>query len=82
VASFSNVQWSLRQADPNAMVNVSLRTCDTAEACDGEPWIPVSDGTRPDLTPRRFAQYQIELTGGGDIPTALDWIEIGYRAYK
>ena len=78
-SSFSPVRWGLRQETPDTKVTVSLRTCDTAEACNAEPWIAIGRGLAPEATPRRFAQYKIELTGSGDVPTALDWIQIGYR---
>lgn len=81
VASVTHVRWALRQASPDAPARVSLRTCDDAAACDAEPWTEVADGVRPGVPPRRFAQYMIELTSDGDVPTALDWIEIGYRGY-
>ncbi|HSK03440.1 MAG TPA: PA14 domain-containing protein [Kofleriaceae bacterium] len=81
VASFSHVRWALRQPRSDATATISLRTCDDAAACDAEPWTPVAEGPLPDLPARRFAQYMVELTSSGDVPTALDWIEIGYRAY-
>jgi hypothetical protein len=80
VDSFAYVRWALRQARPTTMVTVLLRTCDSAEACAGEPWTPVASGAVPEVTPRRFAQYRVELTGDGTVPTALDWIEIAYRS--
>ncbi|HWO21513.1 MAG TPA: PA14 domain-containing protein [Kofleriaceae bacterium] len=80
VESFAYVRWGLRQARPDTVAAVFLRTCDTAAACDGEPWTPVALGAEPGVTPRRFAQYRIEVAGGGDVPTALDWIEIAYRS--
>jgi hypothetical protein len=79
VASFMAPRWSLRQGRPDAMVAVSLRTCDAAAACEGEAWTPIAIGAVPQVTPRRFAQYKIELAGIGDAPTALDWIEIAYH---
>ncbi len=81
VASFSQVKWALRQTRSDAPVVISLRTCDDAAACDDEPWTPVAEGPIRELPPRRFAQYMVELTSNGDVPTALDWIEIGYRVY-
>jgi len=80
VVSFSPVKWALRQATPDTQVNVLLRTCDTPEACTAEPWTPVAEDATPEVRPRRFAQYQVEVIGDGDVPTALDWIEFGYRA--
>jgi Cys-rich repeat protein len=81
VASFSHVKWALRQVGKDATATISLRTCDDAAACDAEPWTPVGEGPLPDLLPRRFAQYMVDLTSNGDVPAALDWIEIGYRTY-
>ncbi len=81
VASFTHVRWGLRQADPSAPAVVSLRTCDSAEACADQPWTPVTEGARPEVPVRRFAQYMVQLTGDGDLPTALDWFELGYRGY-
>lgn len=80
VAAISSIKWGLRQARPTTKVAASLRTCDAAAACAGEPWTAVADGAVPAVQPRRFAQYMIEVTGTDDVPTALDWIEIGYRA--
>jgi hypothetical protein len=79
ISSFSYVRWALRQPRQDAKATISLRTCDDAAACDDEPWTPVAEGPLADLPVRRFAQYMIELTSNGDVPTALDWIEIGYR---
>jgi hypothetical protein len=81
VASIAYARWGLRQETPDATVTVSLRTCDSAAACDGEAWTAVSQGAAPDVPVRRFAQYMVELTGNSDVPTALDWIEIGYRTF-
>ena len=81
VASLSSVRWALRQAGTTGTAKVSLRTCDTAEACAAEAWTQVTEGARPTAPARRFAQYMVELTGSGDVPTALDWIELGYRSF-
>ncbi len=80
VESFAYVRWELRQERPTTEVTVSLRTCETAAACEGEPWTPVARGAVPEVMPRRFAQYQVQLAATGDVPTALDWIEIAYRS--
>lgn len=80
VDSFAYVRWALRQEKPTTMVTVLLRTCETAETCGGEPWTPVAQNAVPEVTPRRFAQYRVELTSDGTVPTALDWIEIAYRS--
>ena len=78
VAAFGPMNWQLRQASDTATALVRIRTCDTAAACQSEPWTEVTLGTVPDVTPRRFAQYLVELTTNGDVPTALDFIELGY----
>ncbi|MBK9032466.1 MAG: hypothetical protein IPL61_14345 [Myxococcales bacterium] len=79
VVSYGPMRWQLRQAARGGAV-VWLRTCATAAACDAEPWTEVDADTVPAVTPRQFAQYQVELSGDGDVPTALDWIELPYRA--
>jgi hypothetical protein len=80
VESFAYVRWALRQERPETMATVSLRTCETAAACEDEPWTPVALGAVPAVTPRRFAQYRLEVAGATNVPTALDWIEIAYRS--
>ena len=82
VTSIANVRWALRQARPGAGAAVSLRTCDDAAACAAEPWTLVAEGAVPAVPPRRFAQYKIEVLSDGDVATAVDWIEIDYRAAK
>lgn len=80
VATIARVKWALRQERPEAKVTVAVRTCEAADACDAEPWTEVTNGAAADVPPRRFAQYKVELTGGGgEVPTALDWIELRYR---
>jgi hypothetical protein len=79
VTAFSPIKWGLRQAGPASKVTVSLRSCDAEAACAEEPWTAVTEGAYPAVRPRRFAQYMVEVSGTDDIPTALDWIEIGYR---
>lgn len=81
IASLSSVRWALRQAGNGGAARVSLRTCDAVEACETEAWTQVTEGARPTAPARRFAQYMVELTGNGNVPTALDWIEIGYRVF-
>jgi len=73
------LRWSVRQGAASAAI-VRLRTCATADACAAEPWTEVALGATPAAAPRRFAQYQVELHGDGDVPTALDWIELAYLA--
>ena len=80
VAAFQAVHWALRQVRSDTVAGISMRTCDEAAACAAEPWTAVADGARPEVAPRRFAQYAIDLTSNGDVPTALDWIAIDYTA--
>lgn len=80
VATFGAVHWALRQARADTAAMISMRTCHEAVACGAQPWTAVADGARPEVEPRRFAQYAIELTSNGDVPTALDWIAIDYTA--
>lgn len=77
VVGFGAATWRLRQG---TLATVQLRTCDDAAACASEPWTQLSYGTAPQAPPRRFAQYAVELTTDGDIPTALDWFELTYSA--
>jgi len=82
VTGFSSIKLGLRQVGPTSEVTASLRTCDAEAACAEEPWTVVTEGTYPAVRPRRFAQYMVEVTGTDDVPTALDWIEIGYRTLR
>ncbi len=77
VAALGALRWSVRQGAADA-VRAQLRTCATADGCAAEPWTDVAPGATPTAPPRRFAQYQLELRGDGDVPTALDWIELAY----
>lgn len=79
VAQLGALRWSVRQGAASAAI-VRLRTCATVDACAAEPWTEVALGATPAAPPRRFAQYQVELHGDGDVPTALDWIELAYLA--
>jgi len=79
VVSISGVRWQTRQ-DPGGAVRVRVRSCDTADACASEAWTEVArSGDAAGVPARPFLQYQAEITGDGDIPTALDWIELDYR---
>lgn len=77
VAALGAMRWAVRQGEVDA-ATVQVRTCPTADGCAAEAWTPVGFGTIPAVAPRRFAQYQVELHGDGDVPTALDWIELAY----
>lgn len=75
---FERIAWTTRQAADPAAVAVRLRTCDAADACAAEPYVEVANASEPAITPRRFFQYEVEITGTGEIPTALDAIELRY----
>jgi hypothetical protein len=78
VVAFERVAFTVRQAEDPGAVVVRVRTCDTAEACAGEPYVEVANDSVPDVPLRRFAQYQVELTSTGDSPPALDAFELRY----
>lgn len=78
VAALGALRWGVRQG-PDDAARVQLRTCATADGCAAEAWTEVANGATPIAPPRRFAQYQVELRGDGDVPTALDWIELAYE---
>ena len=79
VAALGTMRWGVRQgAATDAMVR--LRTGDTAAACAAAAWTDVAPDTTPAVAAARFAQYQVEVHGDGDVPTALDWIELAYQA--
>ncbi len=73
--AFERIAWTTR-GDPAAVV-VKWRTCET-EDCAGESYVDVVNNSAPSLTPRRFAQYQVEITSDGDSSPALDAIELRY----
>jgi hypothetical protein len=79
VTAFGTLHYAQRQT---TTAKVQLRTCDTADTCVNTEWIDVADGETPAAPARRFAQYAVELTSNGDVPAALDWIEINYAARK
>ena len=72
---FERVAWTVR--GEAAAIRVSLRTCDTAE-CSGEAYVEVTNRTVPEVTPKRFAQYLVEITSDGDTSPALDVFELRY----
>jgi hypothetical protein len=76
--AFERFAWTTRQAADPAAVVVKVRTCDTAEACAGEAYVDVENAGVPAVTPRRFFQYAVEITSDGDVPTALDTVELRY----
>ncbi len=78
VVAYERIAWTTRQAPESSAVIVKLRTCETAEACAAEPYVEVSNASVPGVTARRFFQYAVEITSNGDVPTALDAIELRY----
>lgn len=77
VRELGAMAWRLRQGDASAAA-MQLRTCDTADACADEPWTDVALGTIPEVPLRRFAQYGVTIATDGDVPTALDVVELRY----
>jgi subtilisin-like proprotein convertase family protein len=62
-----------------AGVAVRLRGCDTALACEAEPWsAPLADGDPAGLPARRYLQYRLELTSGGEREAEVDFVEVAY----
>ncbi|HUQ04791.1 MAG TPA: proprotein convertase P-domain-containing protein [Kofleriaceae bacterium] len=62
-----------------AGATVRLRGCDTAEACEAEPWsAPLADGDPAGLPARRYLQYRLELTSGGEREAEIDFVELAY----
>lgn len=80
VTSFGAMTWAVRQGAPT-QAQVRLRAGATAEACAAAAWTDITAGAPVPVAPARFAQYQVELHGDGDVPTALDWIQLAY-AYR
>lgn len=77
VVAYSGVRWHARQLATGGVV-VRVRSC--AVACTDERWVDVpASGAVAGVAANPFLQYQVELTGDGDVPTALDWIELDYR---
>lgn len=74
VVGFGALTWTSRQGD----VRVQFRTCDVA--CTTEPWLDVSKGAVPAATAKQFAQYAVDFTSDGNVPTAFDSFELSYTA--
>lgn len=74
VVGFGALTWTSRQGD----VKVQFRTCDAA--CTTEPWMDVSNGAVPAAMAKQFAQYAVDFTGDGNVPTAFDAFELSYTA--
>ncbi len=80
VAAITRVTWVERRPT-GAAVAVRVRTCAEAAGCAGAPWsAPLGNpaGGVPAVTPRRFAQYRVELTSDGDRAPAVDEVSIEY----
>jgi hypothetical protein len=75
VIAFGTMRWALRQGTD---ATVQLRTCDDAAGCASEPWTKLEQDAAPSVMPRRFAQYAVEMMTDGDVPSALDAIELQY----
>jgi hypothetical protein len=71
----------MRQATDTETAHAQVRTCDSADACASEPWTDVSFGAIPGVERRRFLQYAIDVTTNGDVPTAVDFVELGYSVF-
>jgi hypothetical protein len=69
--------WRIRQGEPSAAA-MQLRTCDDPAACTSEPWTDVAFGAVPQVPLRQFAQYGVTIATDGDVPTALDLVELRY----
>jgi hypothetical protein len=82
IVAFGTVRWSLRQATDPSSATVSVRSCDDSAACEAETFVPVAFDTVPSIAPRRFVQYAVDVTTDGDVPAALDAIEINYIAAR
>ena len=78
--AITGVRWQARQERAETPVRVRVRSCDDPTACAAEPWADVArSGDVAGVMARRYLQYQVEITTNGDVPTALDWIELDYR---
>lgn len=73
--AFERVAWTTRGDD--TAIKVSLRTCETSD-CSAEPYTEVANATIPDVVPRQFVQYLVEITSTGDTSPALDAFELRY----
>ena len=77
VAAFDEMSWAVRQAPPT-VATMKVRTCDEVATCPAEPWVDVPLGSAPNVPPRRFLQYRVEVATDGDVPAALDWVDLSY----
>ncbi|MEO8703172.1 MAG: hypothetical protein ABI867_24210, partial [Kofleriaceae bacterium] len=81
VAALGSMTWGLRQQSAITTAIVRLRTCDHEADCGDEDWTEVAFDTVPEVAPRRFAQYQLEVTTNGDVPTAVDFVDLAYSRF-
>ncbi|HUS31036.1 MAG TPA: PA14 domain-containing protein [Kofleriaceae bacterium] len=77
VVALGPLSWQTRQG---SAAKVQFRMCADA-SCAGEAWTDVpQSGAVPSVALKPYAQYAVEFTGDGVIPTALDWIELQYSS--
>lgn len=84
VTSIRRVSWAVRSAQ-GAQIAVRMRTCDEAAACAAQPWsAPLTDpaGGAPQVEPRRFAQYRVEMMTDGERSPAIESLTIDYTALQ
>lgn len=84
VTAIDRVSWVARSA-PGAQIAVRVRTCDEATACAAQPWsAPITDpaGGAPQVQPRRFAQYRVEMMTNGERSPAVESLTISYTALQ
>jgi hypothetical protein len=74
IVGFGALTWTSRQGD----VKVQMRTCDAA--CTTQAWTDVENGAVPPVMAKPFAQYAVDFTSDGDVPTAFDAFELSYTA--
>jgi hypothetical protein len=80
VAAYGALTWGVRQGSTD-MATLRMRTCEDADGCAAEPFVDVAFGAVPSLPLHRFAQYELVVTTDGDIPTAIDFVDLAYSRY-
>ena len=81
VSAYDVMMWGLRQASDTETATAQVRTCDDRAACASEPWTDVPFGSVPEVAKRRFLQYALDVTTNGDVPTAVDFVQLGYTVF-
>jgi hypothetical protein len=81
IAAYDVMMWGMRQATDTETATAQVRTCDDLAACAGEPWTDVPFGSVPEVAKRRFLQYAIDVTTNGEVPTAVDFVQLGYTVF-